>query len=292
MLSRCALALAAALGLSASSAWTQSDVFQLRLDQSAALELAGASLDDDADLFDVGYKGYGGYRGFKGYGGGYHGFKGYYGGYRGHYAHYGNYGHYGYRSYYRPYYNFSFAFGRPFYGYSSYYYPRYSYAYNYYRPYYYSGYSSYYNGGDYSSYYCPISVKTGGFSLQLGTYPQGSLNYEPAPNYLPQPRTIQTMPPADAPPSRAPEGYTPDNRTYPYDGGPSYPVPMPTPMPTLEPSNLRPTVPLEGRPVSLPATTKSTKFAYPAYGEDKLPPTKFGEDRTTPLQTPGVTARK
>jgi hypothetical protein len=53
--------------------------------------------------------------------------------------------------------------------------------------------------------------------------------------------------------------------TYFYDGGPRQPMPVPerrTP-PTLEPK--RPTVPLDGKLVSVPS--KAPKYSYPAYGE-------------------------
>ena len=67
-----------------------------------------------------------------------------------------------------------------------------------------------------------------------------------------------------------------DDGTYPYDGGPTTPVPDPkaTPAPTAEPQR---TVPLEGRSVSLPRP--ATKWAYPAYGETARR-TSFAEDRT------------
>lgn len=59
--------------------------------------------------------------------------------------------------------------------------------------------------------------------------------------------------------------------TYPYDGGPIRPVPMPTTVPEKAPP---PSVPLEGRAVSLPAkpVTITVKYSYPAYGEQSVVP--------------------
>ena len=170
-----------------------------------------------------------GWRGGYGYGG-YRG--GYYGGYRG-----GYYG--GYRGYYGGY-----ARG---YGWGGYY-PRVSY-YSYgYRPYYYSSYYSYYQPYVYSYYpnYC-----YGISDTQLTPSPK--LNVQPVPpmETVPETQLKPTMPPASGP--------------YQYDGGPSNPVPMP--QGTRPGTNPRPTVPLEGRSVSLPSTTTTAKYTYPAYGQ-------------------------
>jgi hypothetical protein len=72
-----------------------------------------------------------------------------------------------------------------------------------------------------------------------------------------EPRTTRD---ATAPPT----GYLLEPRTYPYDGGPRDPVPMPQGEPKVKPAP--PTVPLEGRVVSVPARQPS-KFVYRAYGE-------------------------
>ncbi len=70
--------------------------------------------------------------------------------------------------------------------------------------------------------------------------------------------------PGTAPPAAA-------DPTYPYDGGPSNPVPKPRPMPKADqppasPSAApTPSVPLEGRAVSLPRT--GSRWTFPAYGE-------------------------
>jgi hypothetical protein len=74
--------------------------------------------------------------------------------------------------------------------------------------------------------------------------------------------------------------------TYPYDGGPRNPVPQPSNVDPAPSATPKPTLPLEGKPVSLPISAKSTQFAYPAYGEDRMTkpakPSSFAEDRETP----------
>jgi hypothetical protein len=78
------------------------------------------------------------------------------------------------------------------------------------------------------------------------------------PNYPPAGSTVPPMPP--------PHDLGAD--TYPYDGGPQVPVPMPgngvnrPAAPTRTPPA---TVPLEGRLVSLPG--QAQRLSYPAYGE-------------------------
>jgi hypothetical protein len=78
----------------------------------------------------------------------------------------------------------------------------------------------------------------------------------------------------------------PDGRTYPYDGGPRPEAQLYTPSPTRLPASSVtpvPTVPLDGRPVSLPAAKTPSKFAYPAYGE--LPrTTDFASDRAVSIK--------
>lgn len=177
---------------------------------------------------------------------------------------------YGYRQSFRPYYGgynraYYGGFNRPYYGsyYRPYYYPRF---YSYYTPSYYSTYSypSYYlyyemNRPTYypsSCYYYPIA----GESVAP---PATTLNYQGPQPYVPP------MPPAD-------------NGTYPYNGGPSSPVPMPN----AEPAP-RGIIPIDGRLVSLPseisggtsqvgvpaAKTQTTpRVSYPAYGEEPIPP--------------------
>jgi hypothetical protein len=59
-----------------------------------------------------------------------------------------------------------------------------------------------------------------------------------------------------------------DGGTYPYDGGPANPVPQIRPMPKANPAAApvptRPSVPLEGRSVSLPSSSSAALYA--AYG--------------------------
>jgi hypothetical protein len=213
--------------------------------------------DKDADTLDTGYRG--GYRG--GFHGGFHG--GY--GYRGYY-------HHGYHSSFR----FSFGFYPRYYGY----YPR-SY-YGYYPSYYpyYSGYSiNVYRPAYYyprtviiasEPYYCPIDTTT------ITPMPcTTTLEYGPSTN--------SGAPSAEALP--APKPLPQPQGTYPYDGGPRVPVPMPKtdPAPMAAPPA---TVPLEGRSVSLPA--RPAKLSYPAYGEQPIRPTAIVKNpsaaRTVPVK--------
>jgi hypothetical protein len=86
--------------------------------------------------------------------------------------------------------------------------------------------------------------------------------------------------------------------TFPYDGGPSLPVPLPQagqPVPQVQPpvpSGDGPgqAAPAQGRIVSVPAAPK-TKFAYPAYGE-KSPVTSFAQDRVVPVKRQPVEAAR
>src|SRR5262249_59004770 len=108
--------------------------------------------------------------------------------------------------------------------------------------YYYSS-PSYYYPSDYYYDYCPI-----GLSLQ--TMPSATvLRTQPA--IVEWPSTMEVVP--------AP-GPLPKDGTYPYDGGPKNPVPMPRadPAPTANPA---PATPDPNRLVSIPA--KPAKHAYP-----------------------------
>jgi hypothetical protein len=70
----------------------------------------------------------------------------------------------------------------------------------------------------------------------------------------------------------------PDDGTFPYDGGPRVPVPMPKAAPLGAPPGAGG---VDGRPVSLPAAPK--KLTYPAYGEqprERPQRTPFAADRT------------
>jgi len=185
------------------------------------------------------------------------------GGRGGHFGgHFGGYGR-GFYGYGRGFYGYGrgfYGYGRGFYGYgyglgyARYYYPRYGYYNSYYYP----------SGSYYYSDPCYYPISQPGIQVSASA---DVLNVPYTPN------TLQTP--------------VPDGRTFPYDGGPRPSVPMPNadpsptriPVPATVPA---PTVPLDGRAVSLPAPTPA-KFAYPAYGE--LPrTTSFAQDRVLPVK--------
>lgn len=196
--------------------------------------------DADADLELARYRG--------GWGGGYRGGYGY-GGYRGGYAYRGGYGGfygarysvgYGYGGYRGGYYRPAYGYYRP-------------YSYGYAQPYYYGGYTSYYS---YPSYYYPSYSYYYPCSDSVPTMPYATVLQGSVSTYAPQ---VVTTPAPVAPPA--------GDGTFRYDGGPGV-VPAPTPgetpaAPTVTP---RPTLPLEGRLVSLP-TAPTVTVSYPAYGE-------------------------
>jgi hypothetical protein len=189
---------------------------------------------------------------------------------RGYRRFYGGYG-YGYRPYfsygYRSFYGYGFGY-RPYYypRYYSYYAPSFSFSFGYARPF---AYSYFYAPPVYYSpyYYCPINGS--GSIMPYATSVGAQINFtvmRPAPDNLHAPTPL---------PGASSDG------TYPYDGGPLNPVPMPSSQPAPK---AQPTVPLEGRPVSLPAPEKAEKkYTYPAYGEGR---TLFAQDRTVPISTP------
>jgi hypothetical protein len=182
----------------------------------------------------------GGRGGFGGYGHASYGRGGYgYGGYgRGGYG-YGGYGRgYGWGGYGRGY---GYGYGRGWGGYGwggygwggygwgggygGYYYP---YSYPVYYPYYYTPYYS-----DY--YYYPIvgqSAPT--VNLQASYYSEPPAYNQPFQGTLPLPG---------------------GNGTYPYNGGPSQPIPMPAPSGDANPANDRGIIPLDGKLVSFPSQT-------------------------------------
>jgi hypothetical protein len=144
---------------------------------------------------------------------------------------------------------FFFGFGSPFWG-------------GYY-PYYGGGYYPGYNS--YSSYYDPYYA-----------YSYPTTVYAPAVNYQIIDPSTTTMPYSDGvsdgpPPRTRPRGpgYTPSpDGTYPYDGGPRNPVPMPKEAtdPTATPPSS--SVPQEGRTVS--RTVAKSKYTFAAYGEGSV----------------------
>jgi len=215
----------------------------------APIQRLDLKTDNNADTLTVrGYHGggfhgghYGGYHG--GFYGGYRGFYGGYGGYRGFgYAGYGyrgwGYGGYGYRGYgygyYRPYVGIGFGYGYGGYGYG---YGGYGYPY-------YSGISYYYPSCySYPTYYYGISYASPAVTYTLGT--TSTTTVQPV-----MPRIIDS---GDV----APSTRVIPNGTYPYDGGPTSPVPMPS-------KEAAPKVPSTERFVSIPA---AKKYSYAAYGE-------------------------
>jgi len=87
-----------------------------------------------------------------------------------------------------------------------------------------------------------------------------------------QPFSMPSLKPqAPATPPSPPLSAIPPGGTFQYDGGPANPVPMPRsdPKPDSKPTTVPavPTVPFEGRPVSLPAPVRPVRLAYPAYGD-------------------------
>jgi hypothetical protein len=190
----------------------------------------------------------------------------------------------GYRPYagfYRPYVYRPFAY-RPYYAFRPYFAYR-PYAYSYYTPGYYYA-PSYYGSYDYPppayGYYVnPISANIPAMpnAVVLGSssYSQGPIFQTQAP---PQGRTL-------LPPPRNDDG------TFQYDGGPNVPMPVPADdgtTPTFR--QKRPTVPLDGKLVSIPA--RDAKYSYPAYGEA---PTSSNVVQTAPARVvssaPASTAR-
>ncbi len=158
-----------------------------------------------------------------------HGWRG---GYRGGY-------HGGYRGGYRYGYH---------YGYRAYY-PRYYGGYGYYR----SWYPAYYwpRAYYYAPYYYyapPVYYPCYRIGLPVTIAPSVEIQ-------TPAPQPIPVGPSNDG--------------TYPYDGGPRAPVPQPKDFDPAPSSSPKPTLPLDGKPVSLPVQSKYTQFEYPAYGDDR-----------------------
>jgi hypothetical protein len=243
-----------ALGLWATSAPAQdhgAKVFRLGdlpQDQAAKTyrlgDLPTQTADEQDDTLLVrGHGGGGHHGGGRHYGGGrYYGGR-YYGGYRG-YSGYRGYG-----------YGYGLGYGRGF---------------GYYRPYYYSPYyydycppPVYYYQPVYTYY--PVASTQQAYSGIVGTYQPAT----PSRAVAPMSRADEERLPPAVPPQ--------EDGTFPYNGGPSSPVPLPNVEPI--PQRGAPIDPGKGRVVSLP--TYSPKFAYPAYGEKVKPAsTGFAQDRT------------
>ncbi|HYT92081.1 MAG TPA: hypothetical protein VEL76_25425 [Gemmataceae bacterium] len=233
--------------------------------------------------------GFGGFRGgFGGFRGGFGGFGGFRGGFIG-------------RGFYRPYYA----------GYWGGYYP-YGYGFNY----------GYYNYPIYS-YYNPYTYYVPPYYLNSPSYGQpyygvpGAMPYAPISDPGPVvmngngPRYVNYYAAQSAANGTGP-ATIPTNATFPYDGGPSNPIPLPAPTPAPVPAP--PPAPAPGAaPAKLPAAKAApgtllisyppqpekatparptTQFAYPAYGEDTRA-TSFGTARTAPTtQRTPVTASR
>jgi hypothetical protein len=173
-----------------------------------------------------------------------------------------------------------FAFGR---FRSRFYYPWY-YGYDY--PAYYGFY-----GSPYYTYLNPLyaNFDSGYGAYAPYLYAQPAYDDAPADNADPTGDELYSTPAPSVRPARPERIAPPDangNGTYPYDGGPQDPVPMPKadPEPTSKPPAAAPAT---GRVVSLKASP--SKFAYPAYGE-QAGPTAFAQDRV--VETRALSARK
>jgi len=276
-----------------------SDVIPLKGTPSYKAQTLTLGNDGNSTTELARHGGFGGYRGgyhggFGGYRGGYYGGYrgGYYGGYRGGY--YGGYrgGYYGgYGGYYRPYYYSNYY--RPYYGgygYGGYGYGGYGYGgigYGGYSPYYYG--SSYYSYPYYNSW-CGGSPGVGVVSQYAYTQPYLSsvTPYGSAPiinNYAYNGNgyngngyngNVPVMPPVQS-----------GDGTYPYNGGPANPVPMPEQQQQqqqLNPAKTAPAAPTTLRLVSTPVQQpQPSSFSYPAYGEDTRA-SGFAINRTVPTQ--------
>jgi len=222
-----ALALSAVLAVSGAA--SADDTRPLAPAPSTTMTLGGKGTAAQAVVEDNELTHGRGYRGYYGWGGGY-GYRGYYGGYGGYYSGYrGYYGGYSSFSYYRPAYYSSFYYARPYY--SSFYYPTFP------------VYSTYYSYGP--SLYLGIG---GGLASGAPTVTLGESFARP-------PAMTQPMAPPTAP----------GDGTFPYDGGPINPVPLPKGEPqTIPPANPSNATDL---PISVKPKAATTPYKYKAYGE-------------------------
>lgn len=222
-----ALTLGAVLAMSGAASAAERDTLPLsRAGSGTTMTLGGKGTAAQAASEDTELTH--GYRyGYRGYYGGYgYGYRGGWGGYYG--------GYYsGYRGYYGGY--SSFSYYRPAY-YSSYYYAR---------PYY----SSFYYPAYYPTYY------SYGPSIYLGI---GGDVLSDAPTITLGSGFAPSVPPMGQPAK-------PGNGTFPYDGGPSNPVPLPK----GEPQMIPPANPSSATdlPISLKPKAAPTPYKYKAYGE-------------------------
>src|SRR5579883_2108532 len=187
---------------------------------------------------------HGGYHGYHGWGGGWGGYRGYYGGYYGGYRGYygGFYRPYYYGGFYRPYYGGFYRGFYPYYGYGGYGYGL--------------GYGLGYGGYGYGGY---------GYGCGTGFY----LGISSSSTVITPAVTSSSTPPMAQP-------TTPPNGTFPYDGGPSNPVPLPMadPQPKADPQSIPPAnpptstinLPVSGKSKTAP-TLPTSPYKYKAYGE-------------------------
>jgi hypothetical protein len=199
----------------------------------------------------------------------------------------------GYRSWgYRPYGGFYRPYAYRPYFYRPYAYRPYFYGYGY-RPYY--AYASSYGYAPYASaYYAPSYYYVPSYSAPVySDYLNPCTAEEPAmPNAVVLGSSSYTRGPIFPTPPRAPAMIQrptvradSNDGTYPYDGGPSQPMPLPGQdgAPALD--KKRPTVPLDGTLVSIPS--RPARSTFPAYGETALSPRPA---QAAPLQFVSKTA--
>lgn len=184
----------------------------------------------------------GGYRGYYGWGGGFR-YGGYYGGYRGFYGGF------------RPYYS---SFRAPFYGgfrpYSSFY------SFNFYRPAFYTPRVFYSNF--YTPVYAPFPVYTTFYSppsfyLGIGGAAGSGAPTVPLGADFARPQPAQPM---------AQPGVPGGDGTFPYDGGPINPVPVPKGEPQMIPP-AAPSATVTDLPISVKPKSTTSPYRYKAYGE-------------------------
>ena len=157
------------------------------------------------------------------------------------------------------------------------------------RSYYGGGYGrSYYGGGYYPrtcAYYSPSYYYPASYSYYTPSYYYPSYYYRPACNYY---RIADGSIPTAVTPTNVyyQMPMQPSPGSFPYNGGPSSLVPMPSPTPDINPAS-KPggVLPLDGRLVSLPTQmtggtmqisvpqqTVTPRVSYPAYGEEPIVP--------------------
>lgn len=252
------LAVAGILGWSGAS--RGQDTIRLNMvDQAPTKNL----VDDGsgADTIRTWHRGFGGFGGYRGFGfGGYRGFG--WGGYRGFgWGGYRGFGGLGYGGFYRPYYGFGLGYGRFGYGLGlgGLGYGRFGYGLGLGGLGYGLGFGGLGFGGlggyglGYGGFYPGFGIGYGGL-----WGPCAGANASVYTLNMPMANFGTPLPGAPAPQQAPADG------TFPYDGGPSNPVPKAKDTPPTSNPPQR-SVPLEGRSVSLPKA--APKWSFPAYGE-------------------------